>query len=140
MAASGKRSQVSYGADVIARFLSPTSLLNDDCINGAALLLQSHFISAFGTSDVALLTTHDLVRIRYGASDEDVWRNTKRSEYWEKSVWVLPIHRRAAHHWVLCVIYPARKQLHLLDSFAERRGWFPDVKVRAIGNIQLPFH
>lgn len=107
-------------------------MLNDECINGAALLLQSHFISEFGSSDVAILTIHDLVRIRYGASDEDLWRNSKRSEYWTKGVWVLPIHRKDAQHWVLCVIYPARKQLHLLDSFADRRGWFPDLKVRLI--------
>lgn len=104
-------------------------MLNDECINGAALLLQSHFISEFGNSDVAILTTHDLVRVRYGASDDQLWRNAKRSEYWRKSTWVLPIHRKDDYHWVLCIIYPERKQLHLMDSFADRRSWFPDVKV-----------
>lgn len=104
-------------------------MLNDECINGGALLLQSHFVHEFGSSDVAILSTHDLVRARYGATDNDLWRGAKRSEYWTKATWVLPIHRKDAHHWVLCVIHPARKQLHLIDSFAERRGWFSDIKV-----------
>ncbi|KAF7979480.1 hypothetical protein HWV62_42311 [Athelia sp. TMB] len=102
LAASGSRSRISYEASDIARFVSPTALLNDECINGAALLLQSHFIREFGSSDVAILSTHDLVRVRYGASDEDLWRNTKRSQYWTKDTWILPIH--------------------------QRRGWLPDVK------------
>lgn len=120
---------MSYAVEDIARFISPTCMLNDECINGGALLLQSHFIDEFGSSDVALFSTHDLVRVRYGATDEDLWRCAKRSEYWKKGTWVLPIHRKDAHHWVLCVIYPERKQLHLIDSFAERRGWFSDIKV-----------
>ncbi|KAF7972323.1 hypothetical protein HWV62_18424 [Athelia sp. TMB] len=128
LAASGARSRISYAPEDIARFVSPTSMLNDDCINGAALLLQSHFIDEFSRSDVAILTTHDLVRIRYAASDEDIWRNTKRSEYWTKPAWVLPIHRKDACHWVLCVIYPAKKRVHLIDSFADRGGWFSDIK------------
>lgn len=135
LAASGPRSCVSYEVDDIAQFVSPTSLLNDDCINGAALLLQSHFVNQFGASDIAILTTHDLVRIRYGATDDQLWRNTKRSEYWMKSRWILPIHRKAACHWVLCVIHPGKKQLYLMDSFAERRAWFSDVKVRVIGTF-----
>ncbi|KAF7981244.1 hypothetical protein HWV62_34613 [Athelia sp. TMB] len=128
LAASGPRSRVSYETSDIARFVSPTALLNDECINGAALLLQSHFIHEFGGSDVAILSTHDLVRVRYGVSDDDLWRNTKRSQYWAKSAWLLPIHHKDDHHWVLCAIYPSKKQLHLIDSFGERRGWLPDVK------------
>lgn len=127
--ANGPRSRVSYAVEDIARFVSPTAMLDDDCINGAALLLQSHFINEYGSSDIAILNTHDLVRVRYGATDDSLWRHARRSEYWKKGTWVLPVHRKDALHWVLCVIHPARKQLHLIDSLAERRGWFPDVKV-----------
>ncbi|KAF7981458.1 hypothetical protein HWV62_33483 [Athelia sp. TMB] len=128
LAASSSCSRISYKASDIARFVSPTALFNDECINCAALLLQSHFIREFGSSDVAILSTHDLVCVQYGASDKDLWHNTKCSQYWKKDTWILPIHHKDDHHWVLCTIYPSRKQLHLIDSFAERRGWLPDVK------------
>ncbi|KAF7977559.1 hypothetical protein HWV62_3356 [Athelia sp. TMB] len=130
------RRNCSFVPADIARFISPTALLNDECVNGGALLLQTQLLRQAEENglqgpqaqSVAILTTHDLVRIRYGASDDDVWRNVKRVEYWSKSVWVLPIHRQDAHHWVVCVIYPQHKQLHLFDSFADRRAWHADIK------------
>lgn len=132
-----------YPAD-IARLISPTSLLSGECVNGGALLLQAQLARSgedklqgsaednsqgFDPRSVAILNTHDLVYIRSGASDDVVWRNVKRVEYWSKSVWILPIHRQYAQHWVVCIIYPEQKQLHLFDSFADRKSWNGDVKV-----------
>ncbi|KAG1892711.1 hypothetical protein F4604DRAFT_1565355 [Suillus subluteus] len=68
----------------------------------------------------AILSTHDLPRIRYNASDEILWRNTSWTLFWEKDVWILPIHRPSpVGHWVFCMIYIQTKQLHLFDSLAE---------------------
>jgi Ulp1 family protease len=79
---------------------------------------------------VAIFSTHDLPRIRYNAIDDMLWRNTSWTRYWEKDVWVLPIHRPSnVGHWVLCVIYFSRKELHLFDSLAEWKPWRHDVKV-----------
>lgn len=133
-----RRFDFCFGPDDIGRFISPTALLNDECINGGALLLQSQLELSvdqdtsphFNPRSVAILSTHDLVRVRYAATDEQVWRNVKRTEFWSKDVWILPIHRQDTCHWVVCIIYPARKSLRLFDSFANRRAWHKDVKVR----------
>lgn len=123
----------SFGPDDIGRFISPTAELSGECINGGALLLQTqlqHSLVGFDAQSVALLSTHDLVRIRYAATDDQVWRNVKRTEFWSKDTWILPVHRPDAKHWVVCIIYPMRKTLQLFDSFADRGAWHIDVKVR----------
>ncbi|KAG2125734.1 hypothetical protein DEU56DRAFT_873029 [Suillus clintonianus] len=103
----------------------PTAFLNDVCINGCAVLLQKDMPN----SAVAVFSTYDLPRIRYNAADDRLWRNTSWTRYWEKDVWVLPIHRPSdVGHWVVCIIYLSRKELHLFDSLAERRPWKQDVK------------
>jgi Ulp1 family protease len=108
---------------------SPTAFLNDTCINGCAVLLFSE-LKSVATSHCALLTTHDLPRIRYNASDDILWRNVSYTRYWEKDVWILPIHRPSnIGHWVLCIIRFSSKELHLFDSLAEKKPWKNDVKV-----------
>jgi hypothetical protein len=113
----------------IALLASPTACLNDVCINGCAVLLFSEMRSLF-TGRGAMLSSHDLPRIRYNASDDILWRNVSWTSYWEKDVWILPIHRPSnIGHWVLCVIRFSSKELQLFDSFAERKPWKRDIKV-----------
>lgn len=113
----------------IALLTSPTAFLNDTCINGCAVLLFSE-LKSVSTGRCALLTTHDLPRIRYNASDDILWRNVSYTRYWEKDIWILPIHRPSnIGHWVLCVIRFSNKELHLFDSLAEKKPWKNDVKV-----------
>ncbi|KAG1851783.1 hypothetical protein C8R48DRAFT_810421 [Suillus tomentosus] len=112
----------------IALLASPTACLNDTCINGCAVLLFSELKSVV-TGHCALLTSHDLPRIRYNASDDILWRNISYTCYWEKDIWILPIHRPSnIGHWVLCVIRFSSKELHLFDSLAEKKPWKNDIK------------
>ncbi|KAG1884597.1 hypothetical protein F4604DRAFT_1731273, partial [Suillus subluteus] len=107
---------------------SPTAPLNDGCINGCAALLYSQL--KVSTVDCAILSTYDLPRIRWNARDDNIWRNTSWTWYWEKNVWILPIHRPSnVGHWVICVIYFQTKELHLFDSLADQEAWERDVKV-----------
>ncbi|KAG2156682.1 uncharacterized protein EDB93DRAFT_1238950 [Suillus bovinus] len=107
----------------------PTARLNDTCINGCAALLYSEILATSQMRPCAIFSTHDLPRIRYNASDEILWRNTAWTSFWDKDVWILPIHRPSpVGHWVLCAIYIPTKELHLFDSLAERRPWKNDVK------------
>ncbi|KAM6491874.1 hypothetical protein JOM56_012733 [Amanita muscaria] len=104
-----------------------SACLNDVCVNGGAALFQSIFDT---NSKFALLSTFDLPRIRYHATDQNVWRNIRHSLYWEKNIWVLPIHRsNPVGHWVLCVINIATKQLSLFDSLAGRAPWKSELNV-----------
>ncbi|KAG1728250.1 uncharacterized protein EDB91DRAFT_1314088 [Suillus paluster] len=109
----------------ISFLASPTAYLNDVCINGCAMLLQIDIPNPI----VAIFSTHDLPRIHYNAADDILWRNTSWTRYWEKDVWIIPIHRPASvGHWVVCVIYLSRKEIHLFDSLAERKPWKHDLK------------
>ncbi|OAX32113.1 hypothetical protein K503DRAFT_702608, partial [Rhizopogon vinicolor AM-OR11-026] len=81
----------------------------------------------------ALLSSHDLPRIRYNAPDAVLWRNVSWTSYWEKDIWILPIHRPSnIGHWVLCVVRFSSKELHLFDSLAEKKPWKHDVKVSVL--------
>jgi hypothetical protein len=120
--------------------LQPTKMLNDVCINGGAALLQDHFSSlGNGTTTFsqrcAIFSTYDLPRARYQGSEDGLWRNTYKLKYWEKDIWILPIHRPKALHWVLCVVDLRTHQLFLFDSFAELRPWEEDVPVRWNYNV-----
>lgn len=80
-----------------------------------------------------MLSTHDLPRIRYNAPDDVIWRHTSWVRYWEKDIWVLPIHRPSGiGHWVLCIIQLSTKELYLFDSMGDRTPWQSDVKVSSI--------
>jgi hypothetical protein len=119
----------------INRLLSPRELLNDVCINGCAALLQCQFSAstcpqAEYSQCCAILSTFDLPRARYKASDQDLWRHLKRSSYWTKDLWILPIHRPTSlGHWVLCVIALRSHEIYLFDSLVGQRAWKHDIKV-----------
>ncbi|KAG1878248.1 hypothetical protein F4604DRAFT_1880298 [Suillus subluteus] len=107
----------------------PTARINDTCINSCAALLHSEILTSSHEQPCAILSTHDLPRIRYNASDNILWRNTSWTSFWERDVWILPIHRPSpVGHWVFCAIYISTKQLHFFDSLAERQPWKTDVK------------
>ncbi|KIJ58397.1 hypothetical protein HYDPIDRAFT_34233 [Hydnomerulius pinastri MD-312] len=107
---------------------SKEARLNDTCINGCAALLYSRFLSSH-SDQIAIFSTHDLPRIRYNASDEVIWRNMSWTRYWEKSIWILPIHRPSpCGHWVLCTIDLTSQRLVLFDSLAEQRPWKNDTQ------------
>ncbi|KAF7967404.1 hypothetical protein HWV62_34409 [Athelia sp. TMB] len=126
-----RRFNVMFETEMFRRFLSPTAMLDDESVNGAAILLQTHYLrfEFAAAASTAILTTHDLVRGRFNAADDQLWRNAKNSQYWSKNVWLLPIHRPDAHHWVLCIVYPDEKKIHLFDSFAEQKPWHAEVKI-----------
>ncbi|KIK23456.1 hypothetical protein PISMIDRAFT_100547, partial [Pisolithus microcarpus 441] len=79
----------------------------------------------------ALFSTHDIPRIWYNATDDTLWRTMSWTNYWEKSMWILPIHRPSpCGHWVMCTIDIALRRLFLFDSFAEERPWKQEIQVR----------
>ncbi|KII84489.1 hypothetical protein PLICRDRAFT_117716 [Plicaturopsis crispa FD-325 SS-3] len=107
---------------------SATARLNDNCMNGSARLLQS-LSSAPNVSRCAIFSTFELVRIRDKASDDILWRNTRRLSYWLKDIWIVPIHRTTpVGHWVLCTVYPRQRELFLFDSLCGQRAWSSDIE------------
>lgn len=116
----------------------PCARLNDICLNGIAKYLHvmtSHSSNpaSLQSQRCALFSTYDLLMTRYNATDEEVWRRTRKVEYWTKDVWILPIHRsRPAEHWVQCTISIKTRELLLFDSFGEASQWKHEVPVRLI--------
>lgn len=117
----------------IRRLDNPTALLNDICINGLAYYLQAMLNADakyhLHSHDCAIFSTHDLVRIRYKASDQDLWRSVSKTEFWRKLTWIIPIHRPRESHWVLAVIHLVDGRIQVYDSLASKRGWPQDLKV-----------
>ena len=110
--------------DILA---SPQACLNDACINGCAAL---YLVFLPAVASCAVLSTHDLPCIRYNTNDKVLWRNVSWTRFWEKPIWILPVHRSSpVGHWVLCMIYFPCRQLLLFGSLAEQQPWRKDVKV-----------
>ncbi|KNZ77929.1 hypothetical protein J132_03206 [Termitomyces sp. J132] len=112
----------------------PTAWLNDVCINGIAALLMYEFsqatrITSEYSRQCALFSTFDLLMMHYNASDDKLWQQTWSTEYWNKSVWILPIYWPQSKHWVMCTILPLKGEIHLFDSFAEQLAWSNEVQV-----------
>ena len=107
---------------------SPQACLNDTCINGCVALLYSTFLPTETTCSI--LSTHDLPQVHYNADDDTLWRNLSWTQYWDKPIWILPVHRSLpVGHWVLCTIRFPSQQILLFDSLSEQKPWQNEIKV-----------
>jgi hypothetical protein len=113
---------------------NPHGRLTGFCLNGVAATLHAFFSRPdspchLEASNCAVLSTLDLHRIRYNSSDAEVWRFIGPTMFWNKTTWLLPIHRRAEEHWVLTVIPVYQRRVFLFDSLASKVGWRRDLTV-----------
>ncbi|EGN92803.1 hypothetical protein SERLA73DRAFT_65156, partial [Serpula lacrymans var. lacrymans S7.3] len=84
----------------------------------------------------AILSTHNLPHIQHHASNDILWQTMSWCLYWEKNIWIIPIHPPSlVEHWVLCIAHLSTKQLHLFDSFGDQKGWKVDIKVSGLSCI-----
>ncbi|KAJ8094200.1 hypothetical protein PM082_023409 [Marasmius tenuissimus] len=107
----------------------PRARLNEDCVNGSALVLQE----TFGSGDCAVLSTFTIPSIlRTSSWTDETWRITRHSGYWTKQTWLIPIHSRTMEHWALAIVNADTRQLLLFDSFASQEflvNWLPKVQL-----------
>ncbi|KAJ7078554.1 hypothetical protein B0H15DRAFT_1000961 [Mycena belliarum] len=114
-------------------FQCPTGRLNGFGLNGVAASLQRLYSDPYSPTKAfaeqcAVLSTYDLPCVRYKGSDPDLWRRVEHTRYWEKPVWLIPIHRPTEEHWVLVVVIVPRQELFFFDSMASRGGWRRDLR------------
>jgi len=117
---------ITFKSPDIAMLMSPTSCVNDICINGGISIL----FAALGVPEehpFAVFSTFDLLHV--SSDDENLWRVTRHTKFWTKDVWIIPIHWPSSAHWVLCMAYITRRQLCLFDSLAEQAPWHADIDV-----------
>ncbi|KAJ7211535.1 hypothetical protein B0H12DRAFT_1312933 [Mycena haematopus] len=115
------------------RVSSPTGRLNGFGLNALAasflgIFTGLHAPEAELANRCAVFSTYDLPRIRYKASDEELWQNTQYLEFWNKSIWLVPIHRSTQEHWVLAAVNIAQQELFFFDSLGQRSGWRQDLQ------------
>ena len=131
----GRKVSFQFEPADIARFQSPTARLNNVCINSTAALLQYIWNRPSSTHEgnsarCAIFSTFDLYAIQYNLSHSEIWRRVRDLLYWQKDIWIIPIHRKhPAEHWVLCVVLVNSYELFLFDSFASVSGWKQDINV-----------
>jgi hypothetical protein len=116
------------------RILASKGRLNGEGLNGVAASLHiifsnPHSPHALAATQCALLSTYDLPRVHFKASDANMWRFLGPTEYWTKSLWLIPIHWIAQEHWVCAVVDVRHQSIYFFDSFAERSGWHRDLRV-----------
>jgi hypothetical protein len=98
-------------------------------MNDGALLLQSHFRSAH-SDRCAVLSTWVMAYLRSGADDRTLWRSVRYTRYWEKDIWLIPIHWKDPYeHWTLCVVDTSASTILSFDSLANQSLWRQDVEV-----------
>ncbi|KAJ7739076.1 hypothetical protein DFH07DRAFT_752302, partial [Mycena maculata] len=119
--------------DDLRPFLRPTGRLTGFGLNGVAASLHAlygrpHSSTKAFADQCALLTTYDLPCVRYKGSDPDLWRHVADTKYWDKPLWLIPIHRPSEEHWVLVVVVVPRQELLFFDSMGSRRGWRQDLR------------
>ncbi|KAK6996412.1 hypothetical protein R3P38DRAFT_2799725 [Favolaschia claudopus] len=116
-------------------FSLPTGRLTGFGLNSVATSLLNVFrgpYSPFKASadQCALFSTYDLPRVHFKRSDPDIWRHISPTEYWDKPLWLIPIHRKSQEHWVLIVVDIPARELLFFDSLASSGGWRQDLRVR----------
>ncbi|KAJ7888403.1 hypothetical protein B0H14DRAFT_2337221 [Mycena olivaceomarginata] len=126
------RPTITIEMDDLDRLTTHRRRLNGCIINGVAAALQSFCSLSLSPSchiatQCAVLSTYDLHRIRFNATDAAVWKHTKTTSYWEKPMWLIPIHRPDELHWVFVLAAVREQKLFFFDSLASNSGWRRDI-------------
>ncbi|KAJ7828174.1 hypothetical protein B0H13DRAFT_2437996 [Mycena leptocephala] len=127
------RRPLEITTDDLAPFIHRTGRLTGFGLNGVAASLHILFSGAFSptktsANQCALFSTYDFPCAHYKGSDPDLWRLVSPTQYWEKPLWLIPIHRPEEEHWVLVVVVIPTQELFFFDSLASRGGWRKDLR------------
>ncbi|KAJ7349923.1 hypothetical protein DFH08DRAFT_648893, partial [Mycena albidolilacea] len=116
------------------RLHAPAGRLNGEILNGTAAALLNLFdnptsrLYTPSATGCALLNTYDLHRTRFNAPDTVLWEHLSHTRYWEKPVWVIPVHRPKEEHWVLVIAAVQENRLFFFDSLGHHTGWRQDIQ------------
>ncbi|KAJ7684055.1 hypothetical protein B0H17DRAFT_842052, partial [Mycena rosella] len=77
----------------------------------------------------AVFSTHELRRVRYKCTDDVLWKHAHPTKFWEKPLWLIPIHRIEEEHWVLAFVDVGHQQILFFDSLGvQGHGWRQDIQ------------
>lgn len=115
----------------LERLQQPYAQLSDDCINtGAQVLLREFGTGSLLGGNLAIFSTRVVSMHRAAADDNLIWRDCAHTKFWDKNVWVIPIHHLVpSPHWTLVVVYMRERRIAYFDSFANQDMWESDAAV-----------
>ncbi|KAJ7323508.1 hypothetical protein DFH08DRAFT_817537 [Mycena albidolilacea] len=123
------RKNMSIAVEDIAHFQSPTGRLCGFGLNGvAAALLELFTRTGESARRCTLFSTYDLPRVHFRCSDSELWRVISPSKYWEKNLWLIPIHRRDEQHRVFVLVDVYAERIYFFDSLGGD-NWRPDLRL-----------
>lgn len=114
-----------FDSDTLGRLSNPRKLLDASAINGCTAILYS----LFPRGSTAIFSSFDLTRMLDGIPDKHLWRHTKRTEFWTKDFWIIPIHRPHEVHWTVASVCISQKTIHVFDSLAVEESTSQDLRV-----------
>ncbi|KAK1225517.1 hypothetical protein PQX77_011536 [Marasmius sp. AFHP31] len=119
--------RITFLKEVLARIDKETAWLSADCVNGCSALLQH----TFGGGECALISTFAMQTLlndkRLGPAI--IWCLTRSSKYWEKNVWIIPIHDPERMHWFLEWLPKIESLVSLLTTNANDQGYAMELKL-----------
>ncbi|TFK84575.1 cysteine proteinase, partial [Polyporus arcularius HHB13444] len=92
--------------------------LSSGCIDGCATLLQAE--ECFRNASTAVFSCFLLDTFVKDGPEDTLWRIARSTHYWEKDVWVIPIHNEG--HWLLATVRRSRRTITIFDSFGLSSG------------------
>lgn len=117
-----------FDSVTLGRLANPRKLLDGSAVNGCAAILYS----MFPRNSTAIFNSLDLTRMLDGMPDDHLWRNTKRTEFWTKDLWIIPIHRPQEVHWTVACVCVSRRSIEVFDSLAIAQSTSQDLQVRML--------
>ncbi|KAL0580186.1 hypothetical protein V5O48_001845 [Marasmius crinis-equi] len=136
ISAFGSSFQIS--SEDLVQLEIPVRWITDNCLEGAARALWLLHLPR--SDECAYLASgivpHILGRKR---ADQDLRALLRRSEYWRKETWLLPLHIDE-NHWSLVVFKPKQKKIWWFDSLHDRKvceRTLPDISYILEKLIQL---
>ncbi|KAI0059012.1 hypothetical protein BV25DRAFT_1809822 [Artomyces pyxidatus] len=105
---------ISLKKDDIKRLHSNTQWINSEVLNSCALLLYE-VCDRPSREDCAIFNSYDFNLIKHNTVESDYWRRVKRTEFWQRRTWLIPIHHE--DHWLLCTVRLDKRSILYFDSF-----------------------
>ncbi|KAI9057974.1 cysteine proteinase, partial [Trametes sanguinea] len=86
--------------------------LSSTCVDGCASLLKQQFSDS--TVHIVIFSSYVADSFRANSEGETLWRLTEHTKFWEKTIWILPVHHQ--NHWVLGLVDTTALKIVVFDS------------------------
>ncbi|KAJ7050263.1 hypothetical protein C8F01DRAFT_1035389 [Mycena amicta] len=117
--------------------LETPSWLNNFVLNAAVLAILLRLVLAPRLAHIAVLNTADFHPVQMATTDAVLWQHLAPTAYWEKAVWIVPIHRPRDKHWVLAAVVVSSQTVFFYDSLAQLEGW--EIDLNDLLRLELRF-